>query len=191
MAQLRVRSAFRSLVAGLALASSAEAPSRTLEPAPKVVVATAADLLRLAEDFVGRGSPAEAKSILVLLSADPDPDIRNEARYRRALLLEAEGSTTAAAVLLRQVLDQKPDAAPVRLKLAAMLHKMGDEESALRELRALRSADLPPNVARFVDRMAASLQAAKPFGFHVEFALAPDSNINRATRSDSLGTVLG
>ena len=186
-----VRSAFRSLVAGLALASAAEASASTWDPAPKVVRATASDLLRLAEDFVGRGSPAEAKSILVLLSADPDPHIRNEARYRRALLLEAENSTTAAAVLLRQVLDQNPDAAAVRLKLAMLLYKMGDEASARRELRALRSADLPPNVARFVDRMAASLQSNKPFGLNLELAVAPDSNINRATRSDTLGTVFG
>ena len=159
--------------------------------ASKTAAVTAADLLRLAEDYRRRGSSADAKAILVLLSNDPDPDVRNEARYRRALLLDGEGSPTAAAVLLRQILDQKPNAVPVRLKLATMLHKMGHEDSALRELRALRSADLPPNVARFVDRMTASLQAAKPFGFHVEFALAPDSNINRATRSDTVGTVFG
>ena len=34
--------------------------------------------------------------------------------------------------------------------------------AALRELRALRTTDLPPNVARFVDRLSASLQAGKP-----------------------------
>lgn len=191
MERTRVPSAVYLLVAAFALASGTEATSGTLTPARQVVRATAADLLRLAENFVRRGSPARAKTILILLSEDPDPNIRNEARYRRALLLESEGSTTAAAVLLRQVLDQKPDAAAVRLKLATILHRMGDEESARRELRALRSADLPPNVARLVDRMSASLQASKPFGFHVEFALAPDSNINRATRSDTLGTVFG
>ena len=152
---------------------------------------SAAGLLRLAQDFVHRGSLADAKRILVLLSGDPDPLVRNEARYRRALLLETEGGLSGAAVLLRQVLDQSPDSAAVRLKLATLLHKMGDEESARRELRALRSADLPPNVARFVDRMAASLRASKPFNLHVELALAPDSNINRATRSDTLGTVFG
>ena len=175
----------------LLLPSGIAAAAAAGPPKSRKVAVTAAGLLRLAEDYVRRGSPDDARSILVLLSEDRNPDVRNEARYRRALLLEAEGSTAAAAVLLRQVLDQKPDAVPVRLKLATMLHQMGDEESARRELRALRSADLPPNVARFVDRMAASLQASKPFGFHVEFALAPDSNINRATRSDTLGTVFG
>ncbi len=183
--------AFALLLPSLPLLPSSTAAAAAGPPKSRKVAVTAAGLLRLAEDYVRRGLPDDAKAILVLLSDDRDPDIRNEARYRRALLLESEGSTTAAAVLLRQVLDQRPEAVPVRLKLATMLHQMGDEESARRELRALRSADLPPNVARFVDRMAASLQASKPFGFHVEFALAPDSNINRATRSDTLGTVFG
>src|SRR5918993_3084590 len=182
------RAAIALMLPALALLSSAQAAAA---PNNRQVTVTAAGLLRLAEEHARRGSLTSAKTILAALSDDPDPDVRNEARYRRALLLEAEDRTTAAALLLRQVLDQKPDAAAVRLKLATMLHQMGDGEAARRELRALRAADLPPNVARFVDRMAASLQAQKPFGFHVEFALAPDSNINRATRSDTLGTVFG
>ena len=145
----------------------------------------------MAEDFVRRGTPDQAETLLELLAQNPDSNVRNEARYRQSLLLEKKGHDREAAVLWRRILDEKPDALGVRLKLAAMLHKMGDEESALRELRALRSADLPLNVARFVDRMSASLQASKPLGFQFEFALAPDSNINRATRSDTLGTVFG
>ena len=191
MDRMRIPRPFSALLAGLALASGSAATCSTLAPPRQVVRASAADLLRLAADFVRNGSPADARAILVLLSNDRDPDVRSEARYRRAVLLEAEGRSAAAAVLLRQVLDQKPDSAPVRLKLAMLLHALGDEEAARRELRALRSADLPPDVARFVDRMAAALQSTRPFALHVELALAPDSNINRATRSDTLGTVFG
>jgi len=187
----RLRAAFALLLPALALLPSGAAAAVAGQAESRKVAVTAADLLRLAQDYVRRGSRTDAKAILVLLSDDPDPQTRNEARYRRALLLETEGSLVGAALLLRQVLDQSPDAAAVRLQLATMLHKMGDEESARRELRALRSADLPPDVARFVDRMAALLQSTKPFRVHVELALAPDSNINRATRSDTLGTVFG
>ncbi len=186
-----LRAAFALLLPAVALLPAAAATAAARPAESRKVAVSAAGLLRLAEDFTHRGSSAEATNILILLSNDPDPDIRNEARYRRALLLEKEGGLGGAAVLLRQVLDQKPEAAAVRLKLATLLHRMGDEESARRELRALRSADLPPNVARFVDRMAASLRSTKPFGLQVELALAPDSNINRATRSDTLGTVFG
>jgi hypothetical protein len=141
--------------------------------------------------MVRRGDSRDAETILDLLARDPDPNIRNEARFRRALMLDAGGRNEAAAVLLRRILDEKPDATAVRFKLATVLQKMGHEDSALRELRALRSSDLPPDVARFVDRLSASLQATKPLRFQIEFALAPDTNINRATRSDTLGTIFG
>ena len=171
------------LAAGLAL-TAPPTERRTIQ-------ATAGQMLTLAEEMVRRGDSRDAENILDLLARDPNPNVRNEARFRRAMLLEAGGRNEAAAVLLRRILDEKPDATAVRLKLATMLQKMGHEDSALRELRALSSSDLPPDVAHFVDRLSASLQATKPLGFQIELALAPDTNINRATRSDTLGTIFG
>src|SRR5687768_12143633 len=189
---MRTSAIFVSIVASLyAFSCSASAEATLAAPQPRSIKANARQMLGLAEQLIHRGDQAQAEQILELLSGDPSADVRNEARYRQAMLLEARGDDRGAAVLLRRILDDRPGAAPVRLKLATMLQKMGDETSALRELRALRTSELPPNVARFVDRMSASLQATKPLGFQVEIALAPDSNINRATRSDTLGTVLG
>ena len=173
------------------LACPTAAAAFTPPASSQTIEASAADLFIIADRLAKRGDSEQAERLLVLLSHDPDRGVRNEARYRHSLLLESRGGITGAAVLLRAILDEKPDASAVRLKLAALLHKLGDEESALRELRALRSADLPLSVARFVDRLSASLQASKPAGLQVEFALAPDSNINRATRSDTLGTIFG
>lgn len=180
-------------IAGALLSVSVAVGAEAASPAKQSrrMQATAEQMLGLADQMIRSGNTAQAEQILDLLSNDPDGDVRNEARFRRANLLEARGEDRQAAVLLRRILDDKPGAAPVRLKLATMLQKMGDESSALRELRALRTSDLPPNVARFVDRLSASLQARKPLGFQVEIALAPDTNINRATRSDTLGTVFG
>lgn len=153
--------------------------------------ASAADLLGLAEQLAGRGRPDDAKRILALLEGDPNPDIRNEARYRHALLLRSAGAHKDAAILLRRIVDDRPDANAARLHLATTLQLLGDEEAAWRELRALRTTELPPTVAQFVDRLSASLQSSKPFGVQLELSLAPDSNVNRATRSDTLGTVIG
>jgi outer membrane protein len=175
--------AIEILAAGLALAAP--------QTEPRTFKASAGQMLNLAQDLVRHGKTSDAETILDLLTRDPDPNVRNEARLRQALLLEGGGHNEAAAAVLRRILDDKPDATAVRFKLATMLQKMGHEDSALRELRALRTADLPPNVARFVDRLSASLQATKPLGFQIEFALAPDTNINRATRSDTLGTIFG
>lgn len=167
------------------------AAAETAAAAKTSVNASAGQMLGIADQLARSGRSDQAEQILALLGDDPSADVRNEARFRRAALLEAKGEDRAAAVLLRRILDDRPDAAPVRLKLATMLQRMGDETAARRELRALRTTDLPANVGRFVDRLSASLQASKPLGFQVELALAPDTNINRATRSDTLGTVFG
>lgn len=182
----------RALVAGLALLALTPATaSPEAAPDRARIKASATDLFNMAESLLKSGQSEQARSLLELLAGDPDLEVRSEALFRQAQLLDAGGRHQAAAVMLRRILDGNPKAAAVRLKLATLLQKMGDEESALRHLRALRSADLPLTVARFVDRLSASLQASKPFGIHLELALAPDSNINRATRSDTLGTVFG
>jgi hypothetical protein len=155
------------------------------------VSATAPQLFELATQLEAMGNFDKAGSILTVLESDSDPNIRNEARYRHALLLGRLGQHRDAAILLRHVVDESPAATAARLQLAATLQALGDEEAAWRELRAIRSTELPPTVARFVDRVSASLQANKPFGVQVELSVAPDSNINRATRSDTLGTVIG
>jgi hypothetical protein len=68
---------------------------------------------------------------------------------------------------------------------------MGDESGARRELRAVRAGALPPEVAQLVDRFSAALRARKSFGGTLQLAIASDSNISRATRSDTIGTVIG
>jgi hypothetical protein len=145
----------------------------------------------MAEMLVQRGALDRAEPILALLSNDPSSDIRNEARFRRSKLLEARGRHAEAAVLLRRILDEKPRAAPVRLALAQILDRIGDKDAAWREVRAAQAIGLPPEIARLVDRYSEALRAVRPWGVTFEIAMAPDSNINRATRSDTLGTVLG
>ena len=148
-------------------------------------------LLAFAESAQTRGDNRTAETAYKALLDDPDPNIRNEARFRYSKLLAARGWTTDAALLLRKILDEKPRAAPVRLELAGLLDKMGDKDGAWRQVRAVQSAGLPPAVARLVDRYSLALRAQRPFGGTFEIALAPDSNINHATSLDKLGTVLG
>ena len=168
-----------------AAAAASDASARTVR------LGSAADVMALAEQALGKGDARAAELAFQAMLDDPRPAVRAEARFRLAKMLAAAGRTSEAAVLLRRVVDEHPAAAPARLELAALLSKMGHQDSALRELRALRTAALPPSIARFVDRWSASLQASKPSGIQVELALAPDSNINRATASDTLGTVFG
>jgi hypothetical protein len=152
---------------------------------------TAGQMLQLADDLTRSGDTAKAELVLEALTRDPDSDIRNEARFRESKLLAARGRLSAAAVMLRQILDEKPNAVPVRLELAGILDRLGDKDGAWRQLRAAQATGLPPAVARLVDRYSEALRSQRSFGASFEIALAPDSNINRATRSDTLGTVFG
>lgn len=149
------------------------------------------ELLAIAHRAWMAGEIAVAESAYRALFADPSMHVRSEARFRLALILVALRRLPEAASLLREVLDQQPGAQRVRLELARILELMGDEGGARRALREVQAGGLPPDVARLVDRYSAALRAQKRLGASVDIALAPDSNINRATRSDTLGTVLG
>lgn len=148
-------------------------------------------MFKLAELAASRGDVAMASGIYAALEHNPDLDIRAEARFRHAKQLLGENRNRDAALLLRSLVDEKPDAVAARLELAHTLDLMGDADAALRELRAVQSGGLPPAVARLVDRYSQALRASRPVGANFEISLAPDSNINRATRSNSLGTVFG
>ena len=126
------------------------------------------------------------------LSSDPDPDLHIEARFRLGMMLADQlHRYRDAAIEFRRILDEKPGAARVRLELARIQAVMGNLSAARREFRAAEAAGLPPQVERMVRFYAAALKANKPFGGSFELSLAPDSNINRATRSNTLGTVIG
>jgi len=153
--------------------------------------ATAATVFRLADAAEARGDRPTAEEAYRALAMDSSADVRAEARFRLARLVAAAGRESEAATLLRQVVDDHPGAQAVRLELASVLAKLGDEQGALRQLRSVRAGELPPEVARMVDRFSESLRARQPFGGSFEIGFAPDSNVNRATRSDTLGTVLG
>lgn len=170
------------LAAGLSLAAM---------PGSNRVQVSAAQLFEIAGAASAKGDEATAVRAYEALINDPSQDVRLEARFRLAMLEGRRGNFTQAAMLLRRILDQRPDASRARLELAGLLSKMGDAEGAWRQIRAVQAGGLPPAVARLVDRYSEALRAQRPFGGSVQVALAPDSNINHATSSDKLATVLG
>lgn len=168
-------------------ADSADASSAPL----RTQLASASDLFKLADLMVSQARRDKARSLLELLARNPHVDIRNEARFRLAQLSAASGRHAEAASELRRILDEKPDAAGVRLELARLLDRMGDKEAAWRQVRAVQASRMPPAVARLVDRYSEALRTARPNGASFELAIAPDTNISRSTRADALATVLG
>lgn len=155
-----------------------------------VTLAPAA-MFHVAEEAVRNADISTAETIYRALASNPSIEIRSEAKFRLALLIGKEGRLADGATLLRQVLDEQPGAQRVRVELAGLLAMMGDISAARREIRAAQAGGLPPEVAQMIDRFSVALRAHKPVGGSFSLAVASDSNINRATRSDTLGTIIG
>lgn len=156
-----------------------------------VISATGEQLLVIAQDALTEGETVLATHMYEALLSDSDPRIRNEARFRLAELAIRRGDWSDAGSLLRQILDSEPGALRARIELARVQVKLGDTEAARRTLREAQAGQLPPDVARFVERFSAALRERKRLGGSIQLALAGDSNVNRATRADTLGTVIG
>lgn len=151
---------------------------------------SSAQLFALADRAKADARYNDALALYAALANDPDDEVRAEARFRRGMLLAQMRHYAEAAVAFRSVLDEKPNAARVRLELARVLALIGDEAGARRAVREAQAIGLPEDVAATVDQFARALRSQRPFGGSMQIALAPDSNINRATQARTLDTVI-
>ena len=146
--------------------------------------------MEIAAKAIAAGDDQAAIAAYAALAADPDPEVRREARYRHGQLLASRGRLAEAALLYRSVLDESPNSARVRLELAAVLARMGDMRAASRELLQAQAGGLPPEVAQLINQFNAALRSRLPFGASLELSLAPSTNINRATSDTTLDTII-
>ena len=184
---------YKSTVAAL-LCLSAISPALAEAPSPQTqaVQLTAQQLFAFADAARDRGDFATADAAYRALATNPSIDLRSEARFRLALMLAYRQHKLAdAGVVLRQILDERPKAARVRLELARIDALLGHMGAADRELRAAEAAGLPPAVEQQVQFYAQALDAKRPVGGSLSVSLAPDSNINHATSSNTLNTIIG
>jgi tetratricopeptide (TPR) repeat protein len=151
---------------------------------------SAVDVFTAADQAKTAGRSQDALTLYEALTHDPDGEVRAEARFREGMLLAELKQFRQAAVAFRALLDEKPGATRVRLELARVLAAMGDESDARRVLRQAQAAGLPPEVALVVDQFALALRSTERVGGSLEIALAPDSNINRATTARTLDTII-
>jgi tetratricopeptide (TPR) repeat protein len=165
-------------------------PSALPAAAQTVKNLSAPDVFALADRARTEHRLTDAETLYRALARDPDIEIRSEARFRLGMMLADLKRYRDAAIEFRALLDEKPDAARVRLELARVLALMGDEGGARRQLRQAQSAGLPPDVATVVDQFANALRSTRRFGGSLEVSLAPDTNINRATSAQTLDTII-
>ncbi|EGD57379.1 hypothetical protein Y88_3688 [Novosphingobium nitrogenifigens DSM 19370] len=176
----------------MAVSTPALPPFTPPSPTTGTLQLSPVQMFDFAEAASKRGDYDTAERALRALIGNPGIDIRCEARFRLARLLAGPfHRRTEAALLLRRILDEKPNAAPVRLELARLEAEMGRTGAAGRELRAAQAIGLPADIARMVRFYQQALEAQRPMSGSIELALAPDSNVNRATTASTMGTVIG
>lgn len=181
-----------AMLASIPAAAHAEDTPDQSAPVLTQTHVSAIEVFALADRARGQGNFETAEAAFRALTEDPDLEVRTEARFRLGMMLADDLKRYGeAALAFRRILDDKPGAARVRLELARMQAMLGNMAGARKELRAAQAAGLPPAVEQLVRFYSRALNARKPLGGSVEVAFAPDSNINRATRSDTLGTVIG
>ena len=147
-------------------------------------------MFALADELYSAGDKAGAAGILEALTQDKHPELRAEARFRLAAVREDLGDLPGAAAALRALLAEQPEANRARLELARLLERMGDAAAARSELEQARAIGLPPEVEATVRRYASRLAPARKRGLTLELTAGPDSNINRATTSPFIDTII-
>jgi tetratricopeptide (TPR) repeat protein len=166
-------------------AAAVPAPAQT-----RIDHLSAVDLFGLADRAQAAGQIDDAATFYDALAGDPDAQVRAEARFRKGMMFADAMRWREAAITFRALLDEQPNAPRVRLELARALAAMGDEGRARRQIRQAQAAGLPPEVAITVGRFDRALRSRKRWGGTFEVALAPDSNINRATQARVLDTII-
>ncbi len=119
-----------------------------------------------------------------------DGELRIEARFRLAVMLDSLGRQTDAVVELRAILVEKPDAQGIRVILARMLAQTGEGDEARQEFRQAEAAGLPLEIQTVVRQFMTALRSNRPVGASLGLAFVADNNVNRATRSDTLDTII-
>jgi len=92
---------------------------------------------------------------------------------------------------LERVLALQPDNARARAEIGRAYLLLGESAGARRELEAVRRQNVPPDVARSIDRLLSAVDRAPvrgetAFSGYIEAAVGRDTNVNSATGNSSV-----
>jgi outer membrane protein len=173
--RMRARKAFNQLTFALTLVCSG--------------VAYAQSATAQAAAHVEAGRYAAAYELL----APQEPDRAGDPEYDLLLGVAAleTGRHTRAVFALERVLAVQPDNARARAEIGRAYLALGESAGARRELEAVRAQNVPPEVARSIDRLLSAIdrapEAGKPsFSGFVEAAVGRDTNVNSATSANAV-----
>ncbi|MBU6208218.1 MAG: tetratricopeptide repeat protein, partial [Alphaproteobacteria bacterium] len=151
------------------------------------ITLTPEQLFDVAGQLASAGRWREAIHFLEPLTTNPNADYRAEARVRIARYYLALGKPAQAVAWYEKLLEEKPNAAAVRIELAQALAQMGNISGASHQMqRAAAAKGLPDAVSRAIGQVGAALQDDAPVRFSISLGIAPDTNINHATQAQAV-----
>lgn len=128
---------------------------------------------------------AEAEPMLAALATVPG--FKLESRFLSGQLAAHRGDHKKAADLYMAILAEDPSQTRVRLELGREMLSLGKFQSADKQFRiAAQSDDLPEDVARTIRSVRDVIRSKRAWRLDIDFAIAPDSNINNATSADQV-----
>jgi hypothetical protein len=104
-----------------------------------------------------------------------------EPGFYMGVLERREGNFPKAVEYFRTILIDHPGLHRVRLELATTLFALQEDKSAEFHFQHLLAADVPEQVRQEIERFLAAIRSRKRYDLNVQFAIAPDTNINAAS----------
>lgn len=161
------------VAAGAALPEAQKKRAKRLELSPVQAVELAISLKQyaVATDILSQ-----------MLQKDPSS---TEALFLMGEVNTEQKKFAEAIPYYRKIIVDHPNIVRVRLDLARALFETGDDDAAEYNFHlALAEGDLPPTVIDNVERYLAIIRSRRHFVYSLNFGIAPDTNLNRATASD-------
>jgi hypothetical protein len=164
----------------LAADDSTGATSEIEPPKKKDITVTPLEGAKIA---VHIGNYAVATKILTtVLHEDPSS---TDALFLMGEIASRQRKFADAITYYRRIVVDHPNLVRVRLDLARALYETEDDDAAEYNFHlALAQGDLPKTVIDNVERYLSIIRSRRHFVYSVNFGIAPDTNINRATASD-------
>jgi hypothetical protein len=132
----------------------------------------------------------EAQTMIEALKAVPGHKF--EVRFLSGMVAAGRGDHRAAVGFYKQILAEDPTQTRVRLELGREMLAMGHTQSADKQFKiAERDKDLPEDVAKTIRVVRNVIRSKRTWRLDLDFGIAPDSNINNATASDTVNILWG
>ena len=177
-----------AMVLGLCFASTLEpASALASENTLKVVVLAP---LQSVHELLDKGQIDQAEVILSAIAQLPpekhkllDPV---DLQFAKGRLFMAKGQRKQAARLFDDILIHHPALVRVRLELAMALYLAERDDRAAHHFKLALAGGLPEASSQNVKGLLCSIRNRRPVRYRFELALAPNTNINTATDSDTV-----